>query len=89
MTPCACCCIVAFCLSLKLHYANLQLESPVCRYLDKAVAVVLAFIGAKMIFDEVPGGFHINTSTSLIVVASCLGVGTAASLLIPAPAEGE
>lgn len=54
-----------------------------CRYLDKAVAVILAFIGGKMILDEVPGGFHISTEQSLLFVATALGVGVATSLLIP------
>jgi predicted tellurium resistance membrane protein TerC len=56
-----------------------------CRYLDKAVAVVLAFIGAKMVLDQLPGGVHISTPTSLAVVAACLSTGTAASLLLPDP----
>lgn len=60
-----------------------------CRYLDKAVAVVLAFIGGKMVLDQVPGGFHIDTTTSLAVVATCLAGGTAASLLLPEPEGGE
>lgn len=55
----------------------------VCRYLDKAVAVILAFIAGKMILDEVPGGFHISTDQSLLFVATALGVGVATSLLIP------
>lgn len=55
----------------------------VCRYLDKAVAIILAFIGGKMILDEVPGGFHITTEQSLLFVATALGVGVATSLLIP------
>lgn len=66
-----------------------------CRYLDKAVAVILAFIGGKMILDEVPGGFHVSTEQSLLFVATALGVGVTASLLMPeedaadAQAEGK
>jgi hypothetical protein len=55
----------------------------VCRYLDKAVAVILAFIGGKMILDEIPGGFQVSTTQSLLFVATALGVGVAASLLVP------
>lgn len=47
--------------------------------------MVLAFIGGKMIADQL--GFHISTTTSLEVVAACLATGTAASLLLPKPEE--
>ena len=58
------------------------------RFLDKAVAVVLAFIGGKMVLDQV-GGYHISTTASLTVVASCLAAGTAASLLLPEPSDED
>jgi predicted tellurium resistance membrane protein TerC len=61
----------------------------VCRYLDKAVAVVLAFIGGKMVLDQIPGGFHVSTEASLAVVALALGTGTAASLLDPSSKADE
>jgi predicted tellurium resistance membrane protein TerC len=47
------------------------------------VAVILAFIGGKMILDEVPGGFHVTTEQSLLFVAAALGVGVTTSLLFP------
>jgi predicted tellurium resistance membrane protein TerC len=56
-----------------------------CRYLDKAVAVVLAFIGGKMVADQL--GYHASTTASLEVVAACLATGTVASLLLPKPKE--
>lgn len=61
----------------------------VCRYLDKAVAVILAFIGGKIILDEVPGGYHVSTEQSLLFVATALGVGVATSLLLPDEAAAE
>jgi predicted tellurium resistance membrane protein TerC len=54
-----------------------------CRFLDKAVAVILAFIGGKMILDEIPGSFHVSTTQSLLFVATTLGVGVVSSLLFP------
>lgn len=54
-----------------------------CRYLESAVAVVLGFIGGKMVLDQVPGGFHVSTEVSLAVVVSALSIGVGASLLIP------
>lgn len=48
-------------------------------YLEKAVAIVLGFIGIKIIVDFV--GYHIPTEVSLGAVITILGVGVAASLL--------
>lgn len=59
----------------------------VCRYLEKAVAVVLGFIGGKMILDQVPGGYHVTTEASLAVVVSALSIGVGASLLLPESKE--
>lgn len=66
-------------LSLRSLYFFVATVMQELKYLDKAVAVVLGFIGAKMILDL--GGFEISTSVSLEVVAGVLGVGVAASLL--------
>lgn len=60
---------------------------PRCRYLDKAVAAVLGFIGVKMLAEF--GGVHIPTDTSLFIVAGVLGAGVGASLLLPEPAEDK
>ena len=55
------------------------------KYLDKAVALVLGFIGAKMIADFM--GYHISTDISLLIVGFLLSGGVAASLLLPETAE--
>lgn len=72
-------------LSLRALYGFVSSIMSELRYLDKAVALVLGFIGAKMIADF--GGFHISTQASLAVVISTLTGGVAASLLIPAKSE--
>ena len=48
-----------------------------------AVALVLGFVGAKILADY--GGLHVPTGASLAVVASILTVGVGASLALPAP----
>lgn len=52
--------------------ANLQ-------YLQPAIAIVLGFIGCKMILDFF--GYHVSTEVSLGFVATSLGVGVTLSLL--------
>ncbi|MDR2894609.1 MAG: TerC family protein, partial [Alistipes sp.] len=51
-------------------------------YLGTGLAVLLTFIGAKMLLH---GIFHISISTgaSLLVIVGILGVSIAASLLFP------
>lgn len=51
------------------------------KYLEKAVSLVLGFIGAKMVADF--GGYHISTGVSLAVVASALAAGVGLSLALP------
>ena len=51
------------------------------RFLDKAVAVVLAWIGVKMLIDV--AGVHVPTEASLGVVVSVLTGGVGASLWLP------
>ena len=51
------------------------------KYLEKAVSLVLGFIGAKMVADFC--GFHISTGVSLAVVASALAGGVGLSLALP------
>ena len=59
------------------------------RYLDKAVSFVLAWVGAKMIY-EFAAGAEVPTAASLGVVVVALGVGVGASLLLPEGGkEGE
>ena len=55
-------------------------------YLETSVAVVLGFIGVKMVADY--AGYPMSTEASLAVVATLLSGGVAASYLFPsAPAE--
>jgi TerC family integral membrane protein len=74
-------------LSLRALYGFVATVIAELRYLNKAVAIVLAFIGAKLILDQLPGGFHVSTTTSLLVVVTALSAGTAASLLFPEPKD--
>ena len=57
------------------------------RFLDKAVAVVLAWIGVKMVVDT--AGVHVPTEVSLGVVVSVLAGGVGASLLLPEKEAAE
>eukprot|EP00191_Tetraselmis_sp_GSL018_P004971 CAMPEP_0177609036 /NCGR_PEP_ID=MMETSP0419_2-20121207/18836_1 /TAXON_ID=582737 /ORGANISM="Tetraselmis sp., Strain GSL018" /LENGTH=399 /DNA_ID=CAMNT_0019103857 /DNA_START=382 /DNA_END=1582 /DNA_ORIENTATION=- len=57
------------------------------RFLEKAVAVVLGYIGSKMVLDYV--GFEIPTSMSLAIVATVLGGGIGLSYLLPEDAKPE
>jgi TerC family integral membrane protein len=68
-------------LSLRSVYSFVSDSMAELRYLDKAVAVVLGFIGTKMLADF--GGVHVPTSVSLTIVAATLGAGVAASMLLP------
>jgi predicted tellurium resistance membrane protein TerC len=68
-------------LSLRSLYSFVSTIMTELRYLDKAVAVVLAFIGGKMIAEF--AGVEVPTDVSLLVVGVVLGGGVAASLLLP------
>lgn len=68
-------------LSLRSFYGFVSVIMSQLRYLDKAVAVVLGFIGLKMVADF--GGYHLSTDASLFIVAFVLGIGVAASALLP------
>ncbi len=74
-------------LSLRALYSFVSNIMSELRFLDKAVAVVLGFIGVKMLlgFADV----HIPTDASLLVVGLLLGTGVAASLLLPEPDPSE
>jgi tellurite resistance protein TerC len=56
------------------------------RYLKLGLAVVLTFVGVKMVIE---GFFHISTSLSLGIVAAILLVAVAASLLIAEKTDVE
>jgi predicted tellurium resistance membrane protein TerC len=75
-------------LSLRSLYSFVSTIMTELRYLDKAVALVLAFIGAKMIGAEALG-VDVSTGASLLAVGATLGGGVAASLLLPEPPAGE
>lgn len=55
------------------------------RYLNLGLAVVLAFVGAKML--ALPWGFHMPPTISLSVVLGVLAIAVTASLLIPVQKE--
>lgn len=74
-------------LSLRALYGFVNTIMSELRYLDKAVALVLGFIGAKMLADF--GGYHVPTLASLGVVITTLAGGVAASLWLPAKAESK
>jgi tellurite resistance protein TerC len=54
------------------------------RYLKPSLAVLLAFVGVKMLLSDV---VHLPIGVSLGVIVGILGVGVAASMLRPARAE--
>ncbi|GMH40660.1 hypothetical protein BSKO_08564 [Bryopsis sp. KO-2023] len=66
-------------LSLRSLYGFVSVVMKELKYLDKSVALVLGFIGAKMLADF--GGYHVSTEASLGVVALLLSGGVGASLL--------
>lgn len=74
-------------LSLRALYGFVNTIMSELRYLDKAVALVLGFIGAKMLADF--GGYHVPTTASLGVVVTTLAGGVAASLWLPVKADSS
>jgi len=73
-------------LSLRSLYSFVSTIMSELRFLDKAVALVLAFIGGKMVAEF--GGVEVPTDVSLMVVGALLGGGVGASLLLPEPGKG-
>jgi len=63
---------------LRSLYVILSKAAADLKYLEPAVAVVLAFIGGKMFAEYF--GYNVATELSLAVVASLLGVGVGASI---------
>lgn len=74
-------------LSLRGLYSFVSSIMTKLAYLEKSVAVVLGFIGFKIIADF--AGFMIPTETSLGLVASILGSGIIASLLVTDADEAD
>jgi len=66
-------------MGLRSLYIILSKAASELKYLEKAVAVVLGFIGAKLIAEYF--GVIISTELSLGVVVTLLGAGVAASIL--------
>lgn len=54
-------------------------------YLEKSVALVLGFIGLKLVVEYF--GLEVDTGLSLAVVVALLGGGVGASLLFPKEEE--
>jgi len=67
--------------SLRSLYGLVSIAIAGLRFLDKAVAIVLGFVGFKMVADF--GGYHLSTDISLLFVVSVLGIGVAASSFFP------
>ena len=72
-------------LSLRALYGFVSRLMKELVYLDKAVALVLGWIGTKMIADF--GGVHVDTKVSLGVVAALLTGGVVASYVVPIKAK--
>jgi predicted tellurium resistance membrane protein TerC len=65
-------------MGLRSLYTILSQAATDLKYLEPAVALVLGFIGSKMIAEY--AGYGIPTSVALSVVASVLGSGIGLSL---------
>ncbi|KAK7355691.1 hypothetical protein VNO80_14951 [Phaseolus coccineus] len=66
-------------LGLRSLYLIISEGMSELKYLQPSIAVVLGFIGVKMILDYF--GFHVSTETSLGFVASSLTIGVVLSLV--------
>ncbi|KAK1561905.1 hypothetical protein Q3G72_002793 [Acer saccharum] len=66
-------------LGLRSFYTLISEGMAELEYLQPSIAVVLGFIGCKMILDYF--GFHVSTEASLGVVATCLSAGVLLSLM--------
>lgn len=71
--------------SLRAFYSFIAVFMEKLRFLDKSVALVLGFIGLKMVLDFFD--MHMPTWVALLVVAGTLTTGVAASLLLPGAPE--
>lgn len=72
-------------LSLRALYTFVATAMGELRFLDKSVAVVLGFIGSKMILSF--ADIEIPTDVSLLIVGLVLGAGVGASLMLPESKE--
>lgn len=78
---------VAAILGLRSLYTVVNKAMSEIRYLEKSVAVVLGFVGAKMIAEY--AGMEISTAASLGIIASILGGGVGLSFISPLPSAEE
>ena len=74
-------------LSLRQLYGLVSKAVGELEYLQTAVALVLGFIGVKMVAEF--GGFHVPTDASLAVVATMLWGGVAASVWLPKSSDAS
>ncbi len=75
-------------LGLRALYFVLAAFMRMFHYLSYGLAVLLVFIGAKMVIEHV-GHFHLHTGISLGVVAAILTVAVVTSLLWPPKSAAE
>ena len=75
-------------LGLRSLYFLLAAAKRYLCHLEKAVIVVLVFIGAKLLLGTAIG-YHISPMLSLGIVLGCLALGIGASILIPEKEECE
>ena len=73
-------------LGLRSLYFLLSAAKRFLCHLEKAVVVVLAFIGGKLLLDTA-GIYHIPPLVSLAVVLGFLAIGVMASLIFPEKKE--
>lgn len=66
-------------MGLRSLYTILSKAATELKYLEPAVALVLGFIGSKMIAEYF--GYEVSTELALGVVATLLGTGIGASVL--------
>ncbi len=65
-------------MGLRSLYTILSKAASELKYLEPAVAIVLGFIGSKMVVEYL--GYHVPTEFSLAVVATLLTGGVLASV---------
>ena len=73
--------------SLRSLYTFVSSVMSELRFLDKAVAIVLGFIGVKMSLSFID--IEVPTDLSLLFVGGVLGLGVTASLMLPDPVEAD
>ncbi|MEP7234420.1 MAG: TerC/Alx family metal homeostasis membrane protein [Ignavibacteriota bacterium] len=76
-------------LGLRSMFFLLERMHSAFRFVQKGVAVILLFVGAKMIAPLFWKDFHLDTLLSLIIIIGILLVSIAASLVFPEPKESK